>query len=201
MKTNFKSIACLIATILLLTSNGLLAQNTEKKSKTTISIEIDPATFVFNGYSAHFRINPANWEHIVLGAGVYAMDLPNFLVNINGENKDKGWNVRINSAYSLFGEYYFKKANSKWFAGLQAGIQNYKISNDSIENVESNYSSLLIMPSIGYTWLPFKFPLYFKPWAGIGYTTKISGDNSLGDLTYDISPVTAFITLHIGYTF
>lgn len=201
MKTTFKSITLVIATFFFLTTHGLMAQDNGKENKTTYSIETDPTTFVFNGYSGHLRIKPANWEHIVLGAGVYVMDLPNFLVNINGENKDKGWNVRINSAYSLFGEYYFKKANSKWFAGLQAGIQNYKISNDNIENVESNYSNLLIMPSIGYTWLPFKFPLYFKPWTGIGYTTKISGDNSVGDLTYDISPVTAFITLHIGYTF
>jgi len=201
MKTNFKSIVFVIATIVFLTPNGLIAQNNVKENKTSFSIETDPTTFVFNGYSAHLRIKPANWQHLVLGVGVYAMDLPDFFVNINAENKDKGWNVRINSAYALFGEYYFKEANSKWFAGIQTAIQDYKISNDNIANEESKYSTFLIMPSIGYTWLPFKFPLYIKPWAGIGYTKKISGNNSVSDLSYDISPVTAFITFHIGYTF
>lgn len=201
MKTHFISIAFAIATIFSLTSNGLLAQNNVKENITTFSIETDPTTFVFRGYSAHLRIKPANWQHLVFGAGVYAMDLPDFFININAENKDKGWNVRINSAYALFGEYYFIEANSKWFLGLQTAIQDYKISNYNLDNEESKFSTFLIMPSIGYLWLPFKFPLYIKPWAGIGYTKKISGNNSVSNLTYDISPVTAFITLHIGYTF
>jgi hypothetical protein len=74
-----------------------------------------------------------------VGAGTYAMDYPSFLVDMNSKNKSKGWDVRINSAYAVFGEYYFKEPNQKWFAGLQAGVQNYKISNDRTEGEESNY--------------------------------------------------------------
>ena len=56
------------------------------------------------------------------------------------------------------------------------------------------------MPSIGYNWQPFKFPLYVKPWFGLGYTSKISGSNSIDNLSYRISPLVPFITLHVGYT-
>ncbi len=123
------------------------------------------------------------------------------MVNLNADNKDNGWNVRINSAISLFGEYYFREANNKWFVGLQTGVQNYKNTNNNIANKESKYSNLLIMPSLGYNWHPFKNKLYVKPWLGLGYTTKISGDNSIDNLSYKISPLVPFVTLHVGYTF
>jgi len=198
-----KTISITLLVIFCLSTSKSEAQNTiqNTKNKTTFSIETDPSTFALGGYAIHIRIKPKNSQHLLIGAGSYATDFPGFLVNMNSENKDKGWNVRINSAYSLFGEYYFKEANSKWFLGLQAGVQNYKNSNDNVPNQESKYSNLLIMPSIGYNWAPFSFPLYVKPWFGIGYTSKISGSNSIGDLTYDISPIVPFIALHIGYTF
>ena len=197
MTTKFKTIAIVLLSVISTTSTKLMAQEKSVENKTTFSLETDPSTFLFKGYAFHIRIKPKNCEHLITGAGVYALDMPDFLVNLNADNKDKGWSVRINSAVSLFGEYYFKEANKKWFVGLQAGVQNYKNTNDNIANNENKYSNLLIMPSIGYNWHPFKNGLYIKPWLGLGYTTKISGDNS----TYKISPVTSFVTVHVGYTF
>jgi len=43
--------------------------------------------------------------------------------------------------------------------------------------------------------------LYVKPWIGIGYTSKVSGDNTLGSYEYEISPLANFVTVHLGYTF
>lgn len=201
MKNTFKSIAVFSSLLSLLLVTDIKAQEKNKENKTSISIETDPSTFAFKGYAFHFRIKPKNSKHLVIGAGTYALDFPSFMVNMNKDNKDKGWKVRIQSAYSLFGEYYFKEANKKWFVGLQAGVQNYKNTNDSISGKKSEYSNLLIMPSIGYNWAPFKFPLYIKPWFGLGYTTKISGNNSIEKYQYNISPLVPFLTLHVGYTF
>lgn len=177
------------------------AQDTEKLNRTTVSIETDPSTFGFNGYAFHFRIKPKNSKEFVIGAGTYGLDLPNIMVDMNEKNKNKGWSVRISSAYSIFSEYYLKEANNKWYVGLQTGIQNFKNTNDNVLNKESKYSNLLIMPSVGYNWQPFKLPLYVKPWLGIGYTSKISGSNNLGNLEYDISSIVPFATVHVGYTF
>jgi hypothetical protein len=197
MSVKLKKITSVLLLVTVALSAKLMAQEKTGENKTTFSIETDPSTFLFKGYALHFRIKPKNSKHAVIGAGAYALEMPAFLVNLTAENKDKGWNVRINSAFSLFGEYYFNEANNNWFAGLQAGVQNYKNTNDNIPNTENNYSNLLVMPSIGYNWHPFKNGLYVKPWLGLGYTTKISGDNS----TYKIAPVTSFVTVHVGYTF
>jgi hypothetical protein len=201
MNTKIKLTSMAIIAIISLSGSKLEAQDTNRNSehKTTFSIETDPSTFAFGGYAFHFRIKPKNSQHLLLGAGTYGMEMPAFLINMNAENKDKGWNVRIKSAYALFGEYYLKGANHKWFVGLQVGMQNYDNTNDNVPGQASNYRNLLIMPSMGYTWQLFSFPLYFKPWLGLGYTSKISGDNTMDDITYNISPLVPFISLHVGY--
>ena len=201
MKTTFKSIAIVLLSIISFSSTTLLAQEKTTTNKTTFSLETDPSTFLFKGYAFHIRIKPKNSNHFIIGAGTYALDLPSLMVDMNKDNKNKGWNVRINSAVSLFGEYYLEEANKKWFVGLQTGVQNFKNTNDYIPNKESKYSNLLIMPSIGYSWHPFQSPLYVKPWIGIGYTSKISGDNSIDNSNYSIASLLPFVTLHVGYTF
>ncbi len=199
MRTKFNTIAILLVVSISTSTGFVFAQEKVSNDKTTISLETDPSTFMFGGYALHLRIKPANSQHLVVGLGTYAMDMPDFF--IGKENSNNGWNVRINSALSVFGEYYFTEANNKWFAGLQLGVQNYKNTNDNVAGLETKYSNFLVMPSIGYTWTPFKFPLYIKPWLGIGYMTKISGSNELGNYKYTISPIVPFPTVHIGYTF
>jgi hypothetical protein len=203
MQTKIKPFSTLLLLFSFLSAASVQAQELDAKTenKRTLSIETDPSTFAFKGYALHFRFKPKSSQRLLIGAGTYGMDMPNFLVNMNSENKDIGWKVRINSAFSLFGEYYFKTANKGIFVGLQAGIQNYKIMNINKPDLESRYNNLLIMPSIGYNWQPFGFPLYVKPWLGIGYTRVISGDNEIDDQTYDVSPISPFVTVHVGYTF
>jgi len=176
------------------------AQDAITIDKTKLSIEIDPVTFVFKGYSLHLRIQPKNSQHLLIGLGTYAMDLPDALVNFNPKNKNKDWNARINQGYSLFGEYHFTEVNRKWFAGAQVGVQQFKISNNTTTGNEK-FENILAMGYLGYTIKPFNNNLYIKPWAGIGYTSQLSGTNTLETLTYDIAPITMFATLHIGYTF
>ena len=191
----------IIVMVLLLPSIGLYAQENEEKSKKTeFSIEIDPATFAFKGYGIHLRIKPKNSDHLLIGAGAYAMDFPNVLVNLNENNKDQGWDVRLNQGYGLFGEYHFSEVNKKWFVGTQLAIQEYKIQKELYIG-ESSYTNILIMGTGGYTLQPFELPLYFKFWGGVGYTAKIAGENVLGNAEYDISPLLLFGALHIGYTF
>jgi len=186
---------------LILTNIGIYAQQNEpKQNKTEISVEIDPVTFGFKGYGIHLRIKPKNSKHLLLGVGAYAMDFSSVLVDMNKKNKDKGWDVRLNQGYGLFGEHHFFEVNKKWFVGGQIAIQEYIIENKTISGSEKFINSL-VMAYGGYTWQPFDFGFYIKPWAGIGYTSKISGTNSLGNSEYDIAPIMMFATLHLGYTF
>lgn len=175
-------------------------QANENNNKTKISVEIDPVTFVFNGFSAHLRIQPKNSDHLLLGVGVYSMDMPDVFVDFNESNKGKGWDVRLNQGYGLFGEHHFSEVNRKWFVGGQVALQQYKIEKESISGSEK-FTNILLMAYGGYTWQLFDSNFYVKPWAGFGYTSKIAGNNTLGNSEYDISPITMFATFHIGYTF
>lgn len=197
MKTN-KLKTVIIAVVAIVLAFHSNAQ--ESNSGTQFSVEIDPATFGFKGYGFHLRVKPASFDHMQLGVGTYAMEMPDVLVNFNENNKDKGWGVRINQAYGLFGEYYFNEVNKKFFLGTQLGVQEFKIKNDNIEG-QSKFLNGLAIAYAGYSFMPFKFNLYIKPWMGVGYTTKLSGSNDLGNETYDIAPFTAFATLHLGWQF
>jgi len=176
------------------------AQQSTSDEQGKFSVEIDPATFAFKGYSIHLRLQPKNSDHLLLGIGTYALDLPDVFVNFSESNRDKGWNIRISQGFSFFGEHHFTEVNQKWFIGSQVGIQQFKIENENISGREK-YSNFLAMGYFGYTFKPFNNSLYIKPWAGIGYTSKVSGENTLASLTYEIEPVTMFLTFHVGYTF
>lgn len=194
MKTPIKTLVVAVVII------GTTALGARAQDKAKVSVEIDPATFVFNGYGVHLRLQPKNSAHLLVGIGAYAMDFPDLLVDLNENNKDQGWQVRLNQGIGFFAEHHFNQVNKGWFVGGQAGVQTYKIEQDFIEG-DAKYTNLLIMGHGGYSFKPFNNGLYIKPWAGIGYTRKISGENSLGGKEYDIAPVTMFATLHIGYTF
>jgi hypothetical protein len=196
------SIRILVSVItLLMVTFSLPAQNVEgEEPRTRIAVEIDPATFAFNGYSAHLRIQPKSSTQLLFGPGIYAMDMPDLIININENNKDKGWEVRLNQGLGVFAEYHFTEVNNKWFVGAQASMQEYKIENTSY-NGNQKFTNALLMGYGGYSIQPFDFPVYFKAWGGLGYTSKISGSPMLGEQEYDIAPISMFATLHLGYIF
>jgi hypothetical protein len=192
MKKTITTIAAVIGIALITTA--------QDATTTKFSLEIDPATFAFKGYGVHLRIQPKKSQHYLFGIGAYAMDMPDVLVNFNKKNKDKGWKVRLNQGASIFGEYHFSQVNSKWFLGMQLGIQEHKVTHTNYEE-SIKFKNILAMGYFGYSIKPFKNNLYIKPWAGIGYTSKISGNNRVETTEYDIAPITTFATLHVGYTF
>jgi hypothetical protein len=126
--------------------------------------------------------------------------MPGMMVDLNKNNKGAGWDVRINRGFGLFGEHHFSAVNSKLFIGGQLGLQEFKISSEK-EAGSTKFSNVLAMGYFGYTINPFQNALYIKPWAGVGYTSKISGSSALATAKYDIAPLTMFATLHVGYTF
>ena len=128
------------------------------------------------------------------------MDMPGVLVNSNKFNRNEGWNSRLNQGYSFFFEYHFSEVNRKLFVGVQTGFQEYKISNDNIAG-SVKYTNHIAMAYLGYTIKPFKNNLYFKPWAGVGYTSQVSGSTMLGTENYDNGRILPFATFHVGYTF
>lgn len=198
MKTTIKTAIMMLA--ITFSTQAISQSEGTESQRTHVSLEIDPATFAFGGYSGHLRIQPRGWDHVLIGAGIYAMDMPAPFVDINSENKGMGWNVRINRGVGLFGEYHFKEVNRGFFAGTQVSSQQFKITRDEHSGSE-RFENILLMGYGGYSLQPFSFPLYFKAWGGLGYTSTYDGQTTLGTETYDVAPISMFATLHVGYTF
>lgn len=185
---------------LVLTLMNLASTSWGQETGPRLSVEIDPATFVFGGYSAHLRVQPKPAGNWLFGAGIYAMDLPDVLVDLKPENRDEGWEVRIDLAAGLFAEHYFTEVNERWFIGAQAGWQRFAVDRPA-SSTALRFENALLLGYGGYCWQPFDFPLYVKGWAGLGYTTKLSGESTREGQTYEVAPVTGFATFHLGYTF
>jgi len=185
------------ATAMLLLSTHAFAQG-----RTVYSLETDPSTFAFNGYALHLRIAPAASRHWVLGAGVYALDLPNAMVDLDAANRGQGWKVRLDHGLGLFAEYFFDPARKGWLVGTQLAVQQYRVTNSNSPGSSARFTNTLLMVHAGYRWYPGENRRwYVQPWMGVGYSNKISGQTTVGTRTYDVAPLMLFATVHIGYTF
>ena len=169
-------------------------------AETRIGIETDPATFAFSGYALHARITPSGLPHWRIGAGIYAMDLPRFIIDLNASNQNQGWKVRITGGYGLFAEYFPDATRRGWLFGAQTSLQDFDLKKDTESGAKASYRNILLMPYGGYRWV-FARGFYLQPGLGLGYTQKIGGDNTLSGQHYDISPLMAFATIHTGFEF
>lgn len=166
-----------------------------------LSVELDPAVFLLKGYSVHLRYQPMFSERFLIGVGAYAMDVPQYLLNLNATNRDKGWQVRIRGAYLLYGEFYPRRANYGWFIGEQVGFQRFAVRNRTEGPTLIKFNNVLMTTYIGYSWHPYKGSFYVKPWIGVGYTSTVDGTSEVGSLTYEVAPWVPSMALHLGFTF
>lgn len=163
--------------------------------------EMDPATFAMSGYSGHVRVALGNDSKWVLGFGVYGLDFPKAIVDFNPKNRDKGWDVRLTFGAGLFADRFMSTGNEGAFVGVQVASQQYRIRNPKLGPRESQYTSLLLMPRVGYLWKPGTSGFYLMPWMGVGYADKVSGTAQVANVDYHLSKVMAFAAVHAGWRF
>jgi hypothetical protein len=181
--------------VLLLTLTILTPINSAHAGE--ISVETDPSTFFLKGYAAHVFYQPDDNKLLRIGAGTYSLELPDFMVNLDSQNKHHGWTAKINSSVAFFLEYNLSENRSTSFVGLQLAQQNYRVSN---QGGGSDFSNALAMLSFCYRWYVTDH-FYLKPWMGVGYQRKFSGDNCVAGQCYHVSPIMGFATFHAGYSF
>lgn len=165
-----------------------------------VTIETDPSTFVLRGFAAHARVQPEG-SHFAFGVGVYALDYPSLLVDLNGANRGGGWNVRLTVGAGVFADYYFERAPRAWFVGVQLAMQRFRYTNDAAPAQDATATNATFMPRVGYLWRPFDAGFYLMPWAGVGGTAQIAGTRGIAGREYNLFPVVAFATVHIGWQF
>lgn len=202
---NSRLFTLLLVCVTLTSSRATLAQDYipifSRDYSSRLSVEVDPMTFLLKGYSFHVRYQPMFTDLFLIGIGTYAMDLPEAILNMNRENRDEGWEVRIRSAYFVIAEFYPKRANHGWFIGEQIGFQSLKVTNNREVRGATSFNNLLFVTHVGYSWHPYKGSFFVKPWIGLGFSEMIDGTNAVGNNAYDVGPWFPFFTVHFGYTF
>lgn len=179
---------------------SLYSQTEGPKEDNRFYLEIDPLTFAFGGYSAHLRLQPKRNDKLLLGAGIYAMNLPDFMIDLKKENQNKGWQSRLDLGLGLFAEHHFSQVNKGFFLGGQIGFQQYKVELENFPGYD-DYSHLLFMGYGGYSLPISQTRFYLKFWGGLGYAPRIYGDAIRGSETYVAPRLLPFGTLHLGYPF
>jgi len=103
-------------------------------------------------------------------------------------------------AGSAFVDRYFRDDVRGLFVGAQLGVQRYRVTRDGAAGA-TNFTALLLMPRVGYTWQPFNAGFYVMPWLGVGTAPRLTGAVTLAGQRYDVFPLVAFATLHVGWRF
>lgn len=166
------------------------------RADTSLLLETDPSTFAFRGYAAHARIAPGA-GHVALGGGIYALDFPKPLVDLNGKNRGEGWDVRLEVGGALFADYYLRPHAEGWFVGAELALQRYRYARDGAPGAHA--TNVVVMPRAGYQWRPFHAGFYVMPWAGLGVQGKVAGTETVGNQKYDVFPLVPYGALHLGW--
>jgi hypothetical protein len=183
----------------LLVCGILLAPFISLQTNARVDIEIDPATYAFKGDSLHIKFTQEGAPQWRWGLGTYSLEMPDALVDVNSKNKQQDWTVDIDRAYGVFAEYYLDASQTGWFVGGQVSQQTFTVENPLVSKTE--FSNGLLMLNAGYKWPLKNTAFYLLPWAGVGYTKTIDKNNARAASGFDVDPVTAFMSVHLGYAF
>lgn len=182
---------------IILGATALFTALTLQAGNDSYAIEIDPSTYAFDGYSVHIKKQFDAVPNVQFGIGVYAMDFPDIFVDLHKNNKNKGWDVRLDNGIGLFADIYNDEHLSGWFYGGQIAFQKYDITNVPGSN---SYDTVMFMGHGGYKY-DIDTHWYLKFWGGVGFSHKISGSNVVGNLEYNVPNIVPFGAVHIGYSF
>lgn len=180
------------------TSSSALASPLPTPPKNLLFIETDPSTFVFSGFAAHVRWRPAVSPRWAVGAGVYAMNLPSVYTKLAADNRGEGWNLRARFGTAVFLDRHFLDSGEGSFVGMEVGTQTLEASR---AGGVAQFTTLLVLPRVGYLYRPFDNGLYIMPWLGAGLSVRVVGHTEAAGKEYAVFPLIAFATLHVGWRF
>jgi hypothetical protein len=192
-----KLIVFLAALLIVINFNARAQENTQNR---LFSVEINPLAFAFGGWSIGGTYHPNKLNRWVFNTAAYRFKMPKTFVEQIPGNENKGFELRINSAFSLGADYYPWKNNRSGFAfGISAVYANFEVTNKH-ESGEANYSSLYLVPRTSYTWFVFR-GLYVMPWVGVEFHQKISGNTQVGSQVFKPMTTQFSPNISIGYAF
>jgi hypothetical protein len=178
----------------------------------TFILETDPIPLALGGFSLHAGFAPEELPHFIFGLSAIAgLTFPDFFINLEEENKNQGWKLKVNQGAGLWTHYYFSVNREGLFVGAQLFTQELLLTNDTYPDESDRTNTLMGALQAGYMFFPFKENnFYIRPWGGFGYQDVITPtfepenvdpDLKIGDKEFTLTKFAPFITVHFGYAF
>jgi hypothetical protein len=174
--------------------------NTGNPSKNYLSLELDPAPFILNGYSFSLKYSPASVSHLAIMGSVFSSEFPDKMMDKS--NYDRGFrNLKINTSYAFFTDYFLKPDKSGLYFGPSVFLYSKTVELNSSDEV-ANFKSIYPNVRIGYVYKPFKkVGFYLNPWFNVGKEFVLDNKNYIEGEEFSSSKLTYIIAIHLGYQF
>lgn len=174
----------------------LAAAEPEVERRTILSVETSPIDLALGGYSLGLAVLPRALPHWRFGATTYALDLPDFIIELDEDNE--GWEARLTHGFDASASYSFDPSGAGWFVGALATYERFEYRLDGDATEGDNLGAIL---AGGTTWLPFGRGLFVRPFLGAAVVLARAGSRRLGERTFADPPVKPLAIVHVGYQF
>lgn len=164
-----------------------------------LSLEVDPAPFLLNGYSFTLVYSNEKIPHLAFTGSVYSSKFPDAMMN--EVNADQGFrDMRYETSYAFMPEWFLNTNKRGFYFGPAVLLYNKSV---SIEDIDDRIYFSTIFPNLraGYLWYPFKsINLYLNPWFNLGSEINIGNDNIVYDKKFEPNKFHYIMAIHIGYS-
>lgn len=171
----------------------------EKYCKTSVSVELDPAPFILNGYSFSFKYSPTEFPETAFMISVYGSDFPDAMMSSN--NKGRGWtDLQMKTSYAFFVERFLRNDRTGFYFGPSVFLYNKSVASATF-NERAVFTTLYPNIRAGYVCYPSEgIDLYINPWFNFGSEINMDKKNELHGIIFEPGRFYYIAAVHIGYS-
>lgn len=168
------------------------------QSTNYLALELDPAPFILGGCSFSVKYSPEKLNHIAFTGSVYRSKFPDKMMSKS--NYENGFrNLRINTSYALFADYFIKQDRSGFHVGPSVFLYSKSVGTNLSSEV-ANFKSIYPNVRIGYVYKPFKKNgFYINPWFNFGKEFALDNNNVIGGNEFSSGAFSYILAIHLGY--
>jgi hypothetical protein len=167
-----------------------------------VSLDTDPTTFLFDGFSGWAMAKPPGLHHLRVGLGGFGLAFPSFLVLRLNRSGEDGWALRVRAVMGFVG--YQAGDRKGFYLGAYAGYLESRHTRSDVMGTADRHN-VTVLPCVGYQWFPFSAGVlqgaYLQPWAGATIWIPVGGTAALGAHTFKDPYVIPIAAAHVGYEF
>ena len=172
------------------------------ESSWRVSIDTDPTTFAFSGFSGWLMAKPAGLDHLRFGVGGFGLEFPSFLTPHLNRTGEDGWTLDVRAVMGFAG-YQLGNRRGLYLGAYSGYLESRHTRSDTPGSADRH--NVTILPTIGYQWFPFDAgalrAVYVQPWAGATIWIPVGGTTTLGMHTFKDPYVIPLVAAHLGVEF